>query len=117
MPDVIVEGDEETVTTAEGATAVQAGQAAESAEQAKAAAEVALQAAQANAETAEAVTEATARADGSAAATSVSADMVMDALKAQTQAIETLAGEIKASRKAAEAPEGKPRHAAPDREP
>jgi len=41
----------------------------------------------------------------------------MDMLKAQTQAIETLTGELKASRKAAEAPAGRPRAAAPDREP
>lgn len=127
MPDaVVVEGDAETEVTpaevsahsaavAEGMTAVQAADAAESAAEAQAAAEVALEAAQANAQTAEAVIEATTMAEGNAQAAQLSAEMVMDALAAQTQAISTLAEELRASRKAA-APVEKPSRSA-DREP
>lgn len=125
MPDaVVVEGDQDTAITpaevsahtaavAEGMTAVQAADAAGSAEQAQAAAEVALLAAEENAKTAEAVIEATAQAETSAAGAAISAEMVMDALKAQTAAITTLAEELKASRKAA-VPDGPPKRPAPD---
>jgi hypothetical protein len=128
MPDaVVVEGDEageatpaeqsaHTAAVAEGMTAVQAQQAEQSADEAKAAAEVALLAAEENAKTAEAVIQATAQAEQHAAGASVSAEMVMDALKAQTQAITTLAEELKASRKSA-TPDSPPKRTAPDRAP
>ncbi len=129
MPDtLVVEGDEaaapagtaeasaHTAAVAEGMTAVQAADAAESAAEAQAAAEVALLAAEENAKTAEAVIEATAVAEANAAGAAVSAEMVMDALKAQTSAIELLAEELRASRKAA-APVEKPSRPSPDREP
>ena len=127
MPEaIVVEGDQETEVTpaeisahtaavAEGMTAVQAADAAESAEQAQAAAEVALLAAEENAKTAEAVIEATAQAETSAAAAGISAEMVMDALKAQTTAINELREELKASRRAEQ--HDAPKRPAPDREP
>ena len=127
MPDaVVVEGDEQAAVTpaevsahtaavAEGMTAVQAADAAGSAAQAEAAAEVALLAAEENAKTAEAVIEATAQAETSAAAAGISAEMVMDALKAQTAILTEVREELKASRRA-EHP-GAPKRAAPDREP
>lgn len=89
---------------AEGATAVQAELAAEAAEEAKAAAEVALGAAQANIDSGMAVEGATASAEAAAAQATVSAEMVHDALAAQTAAINTLAEELKASRKASAPP-------------
>jgi hypothetical protein len=129
MAEVIVsEGDEgggeiplaeqsaHVAAVAEGATAVQAGQAAESADEAKMAAEVALAAAQANAQTAEAVIESVAAAETSAQQAGISAEMIHDALKAQTGAIEALAEELRQSRKQA-APVEKPRREAPERPP
>lgn len=128
MPDaIVVEGDQDTAVTpaevsahtaavAEGMTAVQAEQAADSAAEAQAAAEVALLAAEENAKTAEAVIEATAQAETSAAAAGISAEMVMDALKAQTVILTEVREELKASRRAA-APAGPATRSAPDREP
>jgi predicted O-linked N-acetylglucosamine transferase (SPINDLY family) len=103
---------------AEGATAVQAQSAAESAAEASAAAEAALAAAAMNLEGGAAVAQATEAAQGAAASAQVSAEMVMEALQAQTQAINTLTEELKASRRAASA-EDKPRRSPPsgDREP
>lgn len=92
---------------AEGATAVQAQLAAESAEEAKAAAQVALDAAEANIGTSQAVIEAQTKAEGSAVAAGVSAEMVHEALLAQTNAIRELTEELKASRKSAVVPNGK----------
>jgi hypothetical protein len=129
VPDtLVVEGDEtgagvtpaevsaHTAAVAEGMTAVQAADAAESAAAAAAAAEVALLAAEENAKTAETVIEATAQAETSAAAAGISAEMVMDALKAQTAILTEVREELKASRKAA-MPADPPRRAAPDAEP
>jgi len=127
MPDaVVIEGDEGTEVTpaevsahtaavAEGMTAVQAAGAAESAAEAKAAAEVALEAAEANAANAEAVIEAQASAETSAEAAGVTAEMLMDALKAQTAVIAELREELKAGRRAEH--QDAPKRAAPDREP
>jgi hypothetical protein len=123
----VVTGDETEPTTAEasaheaavaeGATAVQAELAAQAAEEAKAAAEIALAGASESVQIALDVEEQTSRAEGAAQTSAVSAEMVHEALLAQTRAIETLAAEIKASRSAA-AREGKPRRReAPDREP
>ena len=127
MPEaIVVEGDTETAVTpaevsahtaavAEGMTAVQAADAAESAAEAQAAAEVALLAAEENAKTAEAVIEATAQAETSAAAAGISAEMVMDALKAQTAILTEVREELKASRRAEH--HDAPKRAAPDRDP
>lgn len=126
LADAVIVGDEEQdpssaelsaheAAVAEGATAVQAEQAAESAAEAKAAAEIALQAAEENAKTAESVVEATVAAQQSAAGAGVSAEMVMEALRAQTSAIETLAAELKESRK--QAVPAEPKKPAPDRPP
>ena len=127
MPEaVVVEGDQgaavtpaevsaHTAAVAEGMTAVQAADAAESAAEAQAAAEVALLAAEENAKTAEAVIEATAQAETSAAGAGISAEMVMDALKAQTAILTEVREELKASRRAEHHDTPKP--AAPDREP
>jgi hypothetical protein len=129
VPDIVVAGDEaqaepttaelsaHSAAVAEGATAVQAADAAESAAEAQAAAEVALMAAEENAKTAEAVIEATAQAETSAAGAAISAEMVMDALKAQTAIIAEIREEMKASRKEAAGPAEKPSHPAPDHEP
>jgi len=127
MPEaIVVEGDQETEVTpaevsahtaavAEGMTAVQAADAAESAAEAQAAAEVALAAAEENARTAEGVIEATVKAEESAAGAAISAEMVMDALKAQSAAINELREELKASRRAEH--HDAPKRAAPDHEP
>jgi hypothetical protein len=104
-----------TAAVAEGMTAVQAADAAESAAEAQAAAEVALAAAEENARTAEGVIEATVKAEESAAGAAISAEMVMDALKAQSAAINELREELKASRRAEH--HDAPKRAAPDREP
>lgn len=129
MPDaVVIEGDDaeagvtpaelsaHTAAVAEGMTAVQAADAAESAAEAQAAAEVALLAAEENAKTAEAVIQAQTDAANSAISSSVSAEMVMDALKAQTTILAEVREELKASRRAA-APAEPARRSAPDREP
>lgn len=86
---------------AEGATAVHTEDAQEAAAEAKAAAEVALAAAEANITSGAAVEQAAQQADSSAAVASVSAEMVHEALTAQTAAINALAEEMKASRQAA----------------
>lgn len=83
---------------AEGAVQVQAQQAAESAAEAQAAAEVALAAAEANIQSGAAVEGAVASANESAAVASISAEMVHEALQAQTAAINALAAELKAGR-------------------
>jgi hypothetical protein len=107
---IIAEGDSaEQPTTAaesaheaavaEGATAVQTEQAAASAATATEAAEVALAAAQANMEAGAAVEGAVATANESAAVATVSAEMVHDALVAQTKAISALTEELQAQRR------------------
>jgi hypothetical protein len=125
VPDaVVVEGDEaegitpaevsaHTAAVAEGMTAVLEQNAAESAEEAKAAASVALEAAEQNAKVAEAVIEASAGAEAGAETAQAYSDVVLEALKAQTEAFNVLAEELKASRKAAAPPEA-PKHSAPD---
>lgn len=129
MPDVTVMENEDTEPTtaeqsaheaavAEGATAVQAAVAEEAAAEAQAAAELALDAAKANIETAEGVAEAVAQAQGDAAKASVSAEMVHEALLAQTRAIEELTTELRASRKAAsDVSQSKPRSRPSDESP
>lgn len=128
MPDaVVVEGDQagevtpaevsaHTAAVAEGMTAVLEQNAEASAEEARAAAAVALEAAEQNAKVAEAVIEASAGAEAGAETAQAYSDVVLEALKAQTQAFSTLAEEMKASRKATAAP-AEPRRPAPDREP
>jgi hypothetical protein len=100
---------------AEGATAVQAELAGEAAEEAVAAAEVALAAAEANIEAGMAVEAGVSSAAESAAVATVSADMVHEALQAQTAAIQALADELRRSREA----EPKPRasHSEPEQAP
>lgn len=128
MPEaVVVEGDQagevtpaevsaHTAAVAEGMTAVLEQNAEASADEAKAAAAVALEAAEQNAKVAEAVIEASAGAEAGAETAQAYSDVVLEALKAQTQAFNVLAGELKASRKATVVPDG-PKRAAPDREP
>lgn len=102
---------------AEGATAVIAANAQESAAEASAAAEVALAAAEANIASSDTVVQAAEQATQSAAQAGVNAEMVHEALLAQTRAITELTAELQASRKAQAPPQDKPRRAAPDREP
>jgi len=90
MAETVVVGD---AGTDEGAQTV-----AESAAEAQAAAEIALAAAEANIQSGAAVEGAVASANESAAVASVSAEMVHEALTAQTAAINALAAELKAGR-------------------
>ena len=90
---------------AEGASGVQAEQAQAAAAEASAAAEVALAAAEANIEAGAAVEGAVATANESAAQATVSAEMVHEALSAQTAAITALAEELKRGRESAPKPE------------
>jgi len=101
---------------AEGGAAVLAESAGESAGEAKAAAEVALSAAAANMEAGLAVAEATEVAQSSAQQATQMAQMIQDALTAQTGAINALAEELRASRKQA-APASPPSRTQPDRPP
>lgn len=128
MAEVIVSGEDEQVITpveqsaheaavAEGASAVQAQAAAVAAEEAKAAAEVALSAAQANIESGQAVEAAVEQANAAGASASVSAEMVHDALKAQTAAISALTEELRADRKNNSPVPGNSGRPKPDREP
>lgn len=102
---------------AEGATMVQAASAEEAAAEASAAAEVALAAAEANIQAGDTVVQAAEQATQSAAQAGVNAEMVHEALLAQTRAISELTAELQASRKAQAPAQDKPRRAAPDREP
>jgi hypothetical protein len=103
---------------AEGATAVNAALAVEAAGEAKDAAELALAAAQANVETGLAVADGVQSAQASADVATVSAQMVHEALTAQTAAISALTEELKASRKSARpAPDGGGGRPEPDHEP
>jgi hypothetical protein len=90
---------------AEGATGVQTDLAQEAADQATAAAEIALGAAEANIAAGAVVESAVATADGAAAVATVSAEMVQEALAAQTAAIHALTEELALQRKAAPAPD------------
>lgn len=129
MADVIISGEEGQDVTpaeqaahqaavAEGATAVQAATAEEAAGEAKAAAEVALAAAAANIESGAAVEQAAEQASVSAATAGVNAEMVYQAIQAQTGAIQELVAELQASRKAAQPPQEKRSSPpSPDREP
>ena len=101
---------------AEGATAVHTENAQEAAAEAQAAAAVALAAAEANIESGAAVEQAAEQAGSSAAVASVSAEMVHEALTAQTAAINALAEELKAARTAGPK-EDKPPKPAADRAP
>lgn len=128
MAETVVVGDEpdsanpaeasaHEAAVAEGATAVIAANAQEAAAEASAAAEVALAAADANISSADTVVQAAEQATQSAAQAGVNAEMVHEALLAQTRAIAELTAELQASRKAQAPPQDKPRRAAPDREP
>jgi hypothetical protein len=128
MPEVVVTGGEteapstveasaHEAAVAEGATAVIAANAEQSAAEAAAAAEVALAAADANIASADTVVQAAEQATQSAAQAGVNAEMVHEALLAQTRAIAELTAELQASRKAQAAPQDKPARAAPDRKP
>ena len=86
---------------AEGASAVLAETAVTASAEAQAAAEIALEAADANISSGQLVEQAVATANESAAVASVSADMVHEALTAQTSAIAALTEELRASRKSA----------------
>lgn len=114
---ISAEASAHEAAVAEGATAVQAEQAAAAAEEAKAAAEVALSAAQNNIESGVAVEQAAQRAESGANVATVSAEMVHEALLAQTNAIKELTAELQASRKQAAQPTEKPRRQSPDTEP
>lgn len=109
MSEVIVTGNDpdehdyseeaaHAAAAAEGAAEVHTEQAAEAAGEAAAAAEVALAAAQANIESGAAVAEATEIAEAAAEQATVSAEMVHEALLAQTQAITALTEELRAGR-------------------
>lgn len=116
MADVVVSGggdsgDAQTVAeaaheaaVAEGATAVNAEQAAEAAAEATAAAEIALAAAEANIEAGAAIESGVASAESSAVDAMVSAEMVHEALAAQTAAITALTDELKLQRESAARP-------------
>lgn len=119
--EIIIEGDDEAVVTpaeqsaheaavAEGATAVHGEIAAQAAEEAKEAASIALDAAKANMDAALPVAAATEQAQAAAQQATVSAEMVHDALAAQTAAITALTEELRNSRKQApqEGPAKKP---------
>ena len=112
-----VEASAHEAAVAEGATAVIAANAQESAAEASAAAEVALAAAEANIASSDTVVQAAEQATQSAAQAGVNAEMVHEALLAQTRAIAELTAELQASRKAQAPPAEKPQRAAPDREP
>jgi hypothetical protein len=128
MPEVVIAGDEaeapstaeasaHEAAVAEGATAVIAANAEQSAAEAAAAAEVALAAADANIASAGTVVQAAEQATQSAAQAGVNAEMVHEALLAQTRAINELTAELQASRKAAAPPQERPSRPAADREP
>jgi hypothetical protein len=102
---------------AEGATAVQAAQAGEAAEEAKAAAELALEAAKVNVESGAAVEAGVQAAQAAAGEATVSAQMVHEALGAQTAAITALTEELRASRKQQAAPAEPRKSPPPDRAP
>lgn len=99
---------------AEGAVAVMAQDTQEAASQAKGAAEAALSAAASNIESGEEAVEASVVAQGAAATAQISAEMVHEALLAQTAAIAALVTEIQESRKPV--PQ-KPSRSRRDREP
>jgi hypothetical protein len=129
MPDVTVETDDDAgagtaeqsaheAAVAEGATAVQAAIAAESAQEAKEAAELALAAAAANVEAGSAVEAGVESAQAAAGEATVSAQMVHEALSAQTSAITALTEELRNSRKQQAAPSPETRKSPPpDRAP
>lgn len=128
MAETIVVGDEESsispaeqsaheAAVAEGATAVNAALATEAAAEAKAAAETALEAAAANIESGMAVEAAVEQANTAGASAAVSAEMVHEALLAQTSAINALTEELRSSRKASAPPAEVGRRSRPDREP
>lgn len=123
MADVVVSGDDESgddlevqavheAAVAEGAAQVHEEEAAEHAEQAEAAAELAVAAAEANAEVVAEITQSAAQAEMAAADAGYSRDAVVEALSAQTTAINTLVEELRASRKSAEPPKEKPKSSA-----
>ena len=85
---------------AEGASAVNSSNAADAAAEAKDAAALALSVAQSNIETSATITESKDAAEGAAAQASVSAQMVHEALSAQTAAIAALAEQLKERKQA-----------------
>lgn len=90
---------------AEGAAEVHAEQAEEAAEEAEVAAAVAQAAAAENMAAAEAVVEAAASAEGHAAVAGVASDAVLNALEAQTAAINRLVDTMETQAAAAKTPE------------
>lgn len=127
MADVTVETSEDVgegiadesarmAAVAEGASAVNAGLAAQAAGEAGEAAEAALSAAQANIESGAAVADAAETAQAAAASAGVSAEMMHEALLAQTAAITALTEELRASRQPV-TPPSSGRKSKRDREP
>jgi hypothetical protein len=101
---------------AEGASMVHEQQAAEHAAEAEAAADAALAAAEANAAVVEQISQAAATAEASATDAGYSRDAVLEALAAQTTALNSLTEELRAGRKAAEPAKDKPK-STPDKPP
>lgn len=128
MPETVITTDDDgdvlpaaesahVAAVAEGAAAVQSEHAAESAGKAEMAAEAAIQAAQANVAAGAEAVAAAASAGESASAAAVSAEMMHQAITAQTAAISALVEELRTSRKSGPRPDGDAPKVKPDKTP